>query len=103
MKNIKILFRYIVGILGFLLFIPYVAADDDCCWGMMGGDFGFFGAGYGFIFMIIFWGIIIYFVILAFKSITNKNEKETPLKILKKRLAKGEISEGEFEKLRKKL
>jgi putative membrane protein len=54
---------------------------------------------------IIWW--IIWLVFLAWIFFTpfdipfNKSENETPLNLLKKRLAKGEISKEEFEELKK--
>jgi len=71
--------------------------------GWSGG--GFFGGG---IFMIIINVLLVLLVIfLAVKffrggSITGGNN-ETPLDILKKRLAKGEITKEEFEELKKVL
>lgn len=98
MKNIKILFRVIVSILSFVLIVPNVLADY--WWWMM--RWNFFSSGW-FIAIIVFWWAIIYFIVLASKFVSNQDEKEIPLEILKKRLAKWEISEEEFEKLKKKL
>lgn len=98
MKNIKILFRVIVSILSFVLLAPYALADY--WWGMMRWEF--FSWGW-FIAMIVFWWAIIYFIVLASKFVSNQDEKEIPLEILKKRLAKWEITEEEFEKLKKKI
>ncbi len=67
------------------------------------------GMWFGSIFWLAFLGIIIWAVI----SFTNNQKKnhpenptfhgETPLEILKKRFARGEISEEEFEKMKKEL
>ena len=65
----------------------------------------FFGAG----FMWIFWIILIIAIVWALKEVaTNKRScdttrTESPMEILKKRLANGEIDEQEFELKRKKL
>jgi len=101
MKNTKILFKYIIAVLSYLMFIPFAMAD--CCWWMMWWNYWYFGNMFWFIFMIAFWWAVIYLMILAFKYFSKNNEKETPLDILKKRLLKWEISEEEFERLKKKL
>jgi len=70
------------------------------------GNFGF-GMGFGWIFMIIFWGMVIYLIVALFnknrRDSTDSDKKETLEEILKKRLARGEISEEDFERLKKRL
>ena len=67
-------------------------------YGMMG-----FGMGFGFIFMLLLWGIIIWLIItLINKSQSNKNEQDS-LTILKKRYASGEITKKQFEERKKDL
>ncbi len=64
-----------------------------------------FGMGFGmfgFFFMIIFWGLIIWLVIWIITRAT-KSQKQSPLDILKKRYAKGEINKKIFEKMKKEL
>lgn len=67
------------------------------------GDYGW-GMGFGWIWMIIFWALVIvgvvYIVQVATRSGRNHDKHEAPLEILKKRYAKGEISKEEFEKMR---
>ena len=58
--------------------------------------------GFGGLFMILFWGIIIYIVIAFFKKGDGEGE-ETAEDILKKRYARGEISKDEFERMKKDL
>ena len=73
--------------------------------GMMGG-YGMmgFGAGFGFIFMLLFWGLIIWLIVtLVNYSQSNKKDDLDSLTILKKRYAKGEITGKEFESMKKKL
>ncbi|TLP39253.1 SHOCT domain-containing protein [Arcobacter arenosus] len=52
--------------------------------------------------MLIFW-FIVFFLIFSFFSKDKEKKEETPLNILKKRLAKGEISKEEYDELKKTL
>ena len=66
--------------------------------------FGFFGVGM----MVIFWGIIIFLVVLALRWLSErgtgqKNGTSSALDILKERLAKGEIDPEEYQARRKAL
>ncbi|MDD5007456.1 MAG: SHOCT domain-containing protein [Syntrophorhabdaceae bacterium] len=66
------------------------------------GDYGW-GMGFGWIFMIIFWVLIILVVIYLVRLVTGTGKQqqgETPIEILKKRYAKGEITKEEFEKMK---
>ncbi len=72
----------------------------------MMGDEGhlFYGGG----FMWIFWILIIAGIFFLFQNMTKGNsggsaDKETPMETLKKRYARGEIDEEEFERRRKEL
>ena len=68
-------------------------------YGMMG-----FGMGFGLIFMLLFWGLIIWLIVtLVNYSQSNKKDDLDSLTILKKRYAKGEITGKEFESMKKKL
>ena len=67
-------------------------------------DYGW-GMGFGWIFMILFWALVILGVIylvrlLAGGSKSSKSD-ESAIDILKKRYAKGEISKEEFEARKK--
>ena len=67
-----------------------------------GGDFGM-GFGGGGIFMVFFWGLIIFGVVYLVKIIlgggsTEEKKNESAQEILEKRFARGEISKEEFEK-----
>ena len=73
---------------------------------MMGEEGHFF---YGGGIMWLFWIFIIAGVFFIFQNMTKGNsgnslsDKESPLEILKKRYARGEIDEEEYERRRKEL
>ena len=62
-----------------------------------------FGMGFGFIFMLLFWGLVIWLIVtLINASQSNKNESDS-LTILKKRYASGEITKKQFEEMKKEI
>jgi putative membrane protein len=67
-------------------------------------DFQFFGGGW---MMFFWWFLIIALVVVVVRALLNTNQKkphnETPLEILKRRYANGEIDKEEFEKRKKDL
>jgi putative membrane protein len=68
-------------------------------WGhMMGYGYGYGGMLMWIIFIVIF-GVLIYFLMQSAKG--RGRVGETPLEILKKRYAKGEITKEEFDRMRK--
>ena len=68
-------------------------------YGMMG-----FGMGFGFIFMLLFWGLIIWLIVtLINASQSSKKESEDSLTILKKRYASGKITKKQYEEMKKEL
>ena len=67
------------------------------------GTGGYGMMGFGFIFMLLFWGLIIWFIVtLINASQSNKNEPDS-LTILKRRYASGEITKKQYEEMRKEL
>lgn len=67
-------------------------------WNYMGTNMTFFH-GFG---MTLFWVIILVVIFLLLKN-NQKEKEEKPLDILKRRLAKGEITKEEYDKLKKEL
>jgi len=68
-------------------------------YGMMG-----FGVGFGLIYMLLFWGLIIWLLVtLINTSQSGKAESEDSLTILKKRYASGEITKKQYEEMKKEL
>jgi putative membrane protein len=73
---------------------------------MMHWDYGW-GMGFGWVFMIFFWVVVVlglvYFIRLVMTSAKKDNSGDTALDILRKRYAKGEITKEEFEKIKNDL
>lgn len=67
-------------------------------------DFNFFGGGW---MMFFWWFIIIVLVVFVIWAVMNSGQnnqpKDTPMEILKRRYANGEIDEEEFQKRKKEL
>ncbi len=66
-------------------------------------DWGHMPYGYGgiimWIILLVLIGVIVY--LISNKGKLVEHDEETPLEILKKRYAKGEISKQEFEKMKR--
>ena len=68
-------------------------------YGMMG-----IGMGFGFIFMLLFWGLIIWFIVTLVNSAqSNKKDDLDSLTILKRRYAGGDITRREFESMKREI
>ena len=76
--------------------------------GNFGADpMGWFGFGFGWVFMILFWGFVILSILALIKWIIGQTgtsgKEKSPLEILKERYAKGEIDKKDFEEKKKDL
>jgi putative membrane protein len=72
---------------------------------MHDGALGWGWAVFGMFWMVLFWGVIIGLIVWAVKQFSGDRRgdsvsPETPLEIAQKRLARGEITQEEFEELR---
>ena len=67
---------------------------------MMSGDSVFMSGG----FMWVIWIVILWVVILFLKNtMSSSNDSDSPLQILQKRYARGEIDEQEYKRMRDEL
>jgi putative membrane protein len=71
-------------------------------WGHMMG-YGGFGGIFVWLILILIAGAIIYFIVNGSKGTKNSADstRETPIEILKRRYAGGEISKEEFDRLKR--
>jgi putative membrane protein len=72
-------------------------------WGEYGWGMGF-GWGLGWLFFVLLWVLAILGVVNLIRFMAGRGSRgssaETPLDILKRRYAKGEISKEEFERMK---
>lgn len=74
------------------------------------------GFGFGGLFMLIFWGLVIWAIIVLAKNLSenkgccgmsdhnkHKNSGDSAMDILRERYAKGELSKEDFERMKKDL
>lgn len=73
---------------------------------MMDPTIGFgWGMGFGWVFMLLFWGLVVLGIVAIGKWLLGASSREgdhaekTALEILKERYARGEIGKDEFEKM----
>lgn len=68
------------------------------------GYYGAWGAFFGGIMMLIFWVAVILLIVWAVRSFTSRPvQEDQAMAVLRRRLAAGEITQDEFEALKKKL
>jgi putative membrane protein len=66
-------------------------------------NFGWWGMGFGMVFMLLFWGLVIFGIaalirwMLAQSSPRQGSRDKTALEILQERYARGEIEREEYE------
>ncbi len=98
--------------LPFLVFFltSLAACSNDYFYGPRGGGgwghmmYNGYGGGFMWLLLIVIIGVLIYLVIQNTKSKGKMgNLEETPIDILKKRYARGEITKDEFDKIKNDL
>lgn len=75
--------------------------------GMMGWNMGW-GMGVGWIMMIAFWGLVIFGIVALVKWTSGQGQPgnrptESSVEILRKRYARGEITEEDFRRMKDNL
>ncbi len=96
MKNGLVLVLLVI----LLVLLLFSVADQGHLWGC-GMGFGH-GGGYVWIILVILAGVVVYLIMQSKKSQAD-GDAEKPLDILKKRFARGEITEEQYEEMKKKL
>jgi putative membrane protein len=73
-------------------------------WGHM-MEYGSYGGMFMWLILILIAGVVVYFAFIQKKNngIQSGSPQESPLEILKRRYARGEISKDEFESIKKDL
>ncbi len=75
------------------------------------GGYGFMG-GFGFFFMILFWGLIVWAVIAGIRMLSGthghlchggSHGDDAAARVLRERYAKGEITKEQFEQMKRDL
>ena len=108
------LFTILISIFSFLpMFVLANGGDEhmgESMMGMMGWNslgMGIGGGWFGLVFMVLFWGLIIWLVVVLIQRLTDqgksREDRNSALDILKERYAKGEINKQEFEEKKKDL
>lgn len=79
------------------------------------GEFGGWGMGFGFLFMILFWALVILGIVALVRWLMQESQArreqdgralprdKTPLEIVQERYARGEIDREEYEQKRRDL
>ena len=84
--------------------LPSIALADQRSDGPWDYGHMMWGGGYGIIgglMMLVFWGLVIFLIVVAVRRFTNGNsapKQPDALDVLRDRFAKGEIDEEEFQK-----
>lgn len=71
--------------------------------------FGGWGMGFGFVFMLLFWGLVILGIAALIRWLMTQSTPghdsrgKTPLEIVQERYARGEIDREEYEQMKRDL
>lgn len=111
-RTLKVVLIAAAIIVGVLLVVPGLWGGGGWGGGMMGpGMMGGFGWGLGMpIFMVLFWGLIIWGIVALVRGVASparddatRYQAESSLEVLKKRYARGDISKEEYEEKKRDL
>jgi putative membrane protein len=76
-----------------------------CCWGM-GDGLPMWMMPLGFLFMLVFWGAIIFLIVWAIRSFMAQGRGYHPgngVSILNERYARGEVTREQYEQMKRDL
>ncbi|MHB1117195.1 SHOCT domain-containing protein [Sideroxydans sp.] len=71
--------------------------------------FGGWGMGFGFVFMLLFWGLVILGIVALIRWLIKQPSPDrsprdkTPLEIARERYARGEMDREEYERMKRDL
>jgi len=70
--------------------------------------FGWWGPGFGGVFMLLWWGLVIFAIValarwLLSSSAAAEPQRKTPLEILQERFARGELDSEAYQRARREL
>ena len=104
-QNTKI--ALIIGgvVLVLLIGVPFLWGGTSGWQGGGGGMMG--GSGWGWIFMLLFWGLVIWGVVALVRGAAGSGPSaphpDSALELLKRRYARGEINKQEYEEKKRDL
>jgi putative membrane protein len=74
-----------------------------CCW-WIGDGFPMWMMPLGFLFLLVFWGAIIFLIVWAVRSFMARDRRHHPgVSILNERYAHGEITREQYEQMKRDL
>jgi putative membrane protein len=92
----------LIAVLVLLVVAFFTLGGHGHMWGGEGGMGYGYGGSFMWILLLVVIGLIV-FLILQNVQTGSRTDQESPLDILKKRFAKGEITKEEYEEMKRKL
>ena len=97
------IYRFCLGIMVFPPACAFADVGDGGCWSGWGRMGPGFGGMFMWILLLVAVGLIAYFLVRASKEGNIRGPHETPLDLLKKRYARGEITKERYEEIKQDL